>query len=107
MKITAIFYPDQAQADSGKGGQAIREVMARPAEIDVSGVRSCQDPAHVDLAPYFGSSFSQSWTPPWREQVPDLCWLDEYVPSLHRALAPAGATAATTGRSTQLPLTFT
>ena len=50
---------------------------------------------------------NHSATPPCREQVPDRVWLDEYVPSLHFAVAPSGADAALTGRSTQFPFALT
>jgi hypothetical protein len=45
-------------------------------------------------------------TPPWLEQVPERCWLNEYVPSLHLAVAPAGALGAFTGLGMQLPSTL-
>lgn len=40
---------------------------------------------------YGGTDFSQTATPSWWEQVPRRCCENEYVPSLHRAVAPAGA----------------
>jgi hypothetical protein len=36
---------------------------------------------------------SQAATPPWCEHVPECVCEKEYVPSLHRAVAPGGASA--------------
>jgi hypothetical protein len=60
------------------------------------------------MSPRRGSAdHSHADTPPWPEQVPWRFWEKLYVPSLHRAVAPAGATGPDWGRHTLLPSAFT
>jgi len=50
---------------------------------------------------------NQLATPPWCEHVPRRLLLKLYVPSRHRAVAPAGAAEQFSGRLTVCPLLFT
>src|SRR4051812_21607132 len=58
----------------------------------------CLQERHVILAgcQFAGGRRIHSETPPWYEQVPLRCALREYEPSLHRAVAPAGAMSCDT-----------
>jgi hypothetical protein len=80
-------------------------VLVSPPSADPGDLHSEHGQAQVAgkaLRPH-----SHSATPPWREQVPFLCWLELYEPSTHLAEAPAGGVAAWVGVSTQLPLELT
>jgi hypothetical protein len=65
----------------------------------------CDDPPGPLLSSNHHQRYSHSATPPWCEQVPLRERLKLKVPSLHRALAPAGGrpSGVRTGDGTHSP----